>query len=110
MYQQEMSRLKAQLHNNMSLTYFRAGALEQADLSNNYALIEDPDYAKAMHRLIMIKEEQGQLQNALEMANFALMRFDTPEEAEEDADNAKVVPHLKECVERLTKRIAEEGD
>ena len=92
MYQHELARLKAQLHNNISATLCKVGSYEQADLANSLALIEDPDYAKAMHRLILIKEEMGQYQSALEMCNFALMRYDSPEEAEEDPDNAKVVP------------------
>ena len=96
------------MHNNMSLTYFKAGAMEQADLANSYALIEDPDYAKAMLRLVEIKEEQGAIKSALEMANFSLMRFDNPEEEIEDPDNAKVVPLFKALVEKLTKKLQEE--
>ena len=61
-----------------------------------------------MLRLVEIKEEQGQYKNALEMANFSLMRFDNPEEEAEDPENAKVVPQFKALVEKLTKKMQEE--
>ena len=65
-------------------------------MSNNLALVEDPDYAKAMHRMILIKEANGAYHGALEMANYAIMRFEHPDEEDEDPDNYKVVPALKE--------------
>ena len=101
MYQQDLARLIAQMHNNMSLVYFKADALEQADLANSYALIEDPDYAKAMLRLVQIKEAQGSYKSAIEMANFSLMRFDNPDEEMEDPENARVVPEFKEAIIKI---------
>ena len=39
------------------------------------------------------------------MTNFALMRFDSPEEAAEDPDNAKVIPLLKASLKRLKEKV-----
>merc|ERR1711988_1855457 len=42
------------------------------------------------------------------MANFAIMRFDHPDEEDEDPDNFKVVPALKELRDSLQAKVANE--
>ena len=56
MYYQEFSRLKSMLFNNISVCYFSMNNIPQSEKFNDMALMEDPDYAKALLRKIMISE------------------------------------------------------
>ena len=56
---QDYQRLKAVLNNNISATYCKLSDYDRADKYNNLALMEDPEYAKAFHRKILILEETG---------------------------------------------------
>ena len=64
--------------------------------------MEDPDYAKALYRKVLILEKNGQFTNGHSMANFAISRFD--DDFEEDG-NRKMVPSSKESKERLALKI-----
>ena len=58
----------------------------------------DPDYAKALHRKVLILKKQYRYKNAFEICKFTINRFDNEYESEE---NQKVVPKLKELLELL---------
>jgi hypothetical protein len=53
------------------------------------ALMEDPDYAKALYRKVLILEKMGNYENGHSIAKFAIMRFDSEYE---DESNRKLVP------------------
>lgn len=55
--------------------------------------MEDPDYAKALYRKVLILEKKGDYQFAYNIVSFAIQRFD--DDFEEEA-NKQVVPLLKE--------------
>lgn len=90
------------LFNNISACYFNLNNLEKSDKFNNLALMEDPDYAKALFRKVLILEKNGQFTNGHNMANFAITRFD--DDYEEEA-NRKMVPCFREAKERLAQKI-----
>ena len=48
MFWQDFVRMKAVLNNKVAETYFKMGDCDRADLYNSTALIEDPDYFKAI--------------------------------------------------------------
>ena len=62
------------------------------------ALVEDPDYAKAILRKIQIMDRKGEYSSAHNMANFAMARFD---DEFEEAENRKLVPKFRELRDRL---------
>jgi hypothetical protein len=63
--------------------------IAQSDKFNDMSLMEDPDYAKALLRKILILEKKGEYEGGHNMANFCVNRFD--DDYEEDA-NRKLVP------------------
>ena len=69
--------------------------------------MEDPDYAKALHRKVLILEKKGDYTNGHNIANFAVTRFDDDFEEE---DNRKIVPLFKEAKERLALLIPYEKE
>ena len=69
------------------------------------ALMEDPDYAKALLRKIMILEKRGEYTQGYNMAKFAVFRFDS--EFEED-ENLALVPKFTELRDRLQCLIPQE--
>ena len=89
--------LKAQFCNNMSACYQKMGDLKQADIYNNWALVECPDYAKANYRKCLIMEAKGQFTQACKMAEWCAEKFDGEDEIEE---NKNTGPHFRELVER----------
>lgn len=64
--------------------------------------MEDPDYAKALYRKILILEKKGEFTNAHNMANFAITRYD---DELEDPDNRKQVQFFREAKDRLVGQI-----
>ena len=52
--------MKSMLYNNLSTCYFHMNNLPQAELHNEYALMEEPDYAKAYLRKVCILEKKGE--------------------------------------------------
>ena len=99
--------LKAQLCNNMSACYSKMGDIESADIYNNWALKECPDYAKALHRKCIILEDKGEFTQASKVAEWCAQRFDHEDECE---DNRKTVAHFKELAGRCKLKIPYEVD
>jgi hypothetical protein len=60
MFHQDFVRLKAILNNNISMCYFNMNQIPKSVQYNDHALMEDPDYAKALYRKVLILEKQGQ--------------------------------------------------
>ncbi len=58
-YYQDFSRIKAVLYNNISTCFFKMGDLNQSDMFNDKALMEDPDYGKAHYRKCKILQKKG---------------------------------------------------
>ena len=56
MWLHEFELLKGIFCNNMAMCYQKMGDLKSADIYNNWALKECPDYAKALHRKCLILE------------------------------------------------------
>ena len=77
--------------------------MQKAELYNDMALMEDPDYAKALLRKVLILERKGEYEQAHSIANFSVMRFD--DEFEDDR-NRKIVPLFKEMREKLKGRVS----
>ena len=65
---QDFTRLKAILYNNMSACYFNLEAWQKSEYFNDLALSEDPDYAKALYRNILILEQKGLYSRGAQMA------------------------------------------
>ena len=59
------------------------GDLHSADVYNNWALKECPDYAKALHRKCLILEANGEYSVCWKMADWCAQRF-THEDEDED--------------------------
>ena len=98
-FAQDLSRMKAMLLNNISTSFFHMeGKLTESEYFNDMALMEDPDYAKAMLRKVLILQKKGDYKEAHSIAGFAIMRFD---DEYEDERNRKVVPELKEIRDQL---------
>ena len=102
MYLQDFTRLKSVLFNNISTCYFHLNSIPKADQYNDMALMEDPDFAKALYRKCMILEKKGEFTNGHHIANFAIARFDSEFEEEE---NRKIVPKFVEMKERFKVKI-----
>ena len=102
MWQQDFELLKAQFCNNMAVCYQKMGDLQNADIYNNWALKECPDYAKALHRKCCILEAQGEYTQAVKVSQWCAQRFAHEDEPEE---NQQTVPHFKEVAERCKPRI-----
>ena len=66
------------------------------------ALMEEPDYAKALLRKILILEKKGEYSQATSMCQFAIVRFD---DEYEDERNRKVVPEFKEAAKRMEGKL-----
>jgi hypothetical protein len=62
------------------------------------ALSEDPDYAKALYRKVLIMEKKGEFTSGHSIAMFAITRFDHELEEEQ---NRETVPKFKELRDRL---------
>ena len=90
--------MKAMLLNNIATCYFHLNLLTEAEYSNDMALMEDPDYAKAMLRKVYILQKKGDYKEACSIAGFAIRRFD---DEFEDERNRKVVPELKTLRDQL---------
>ena len=105
MWKQDFELLKAQFCNNMAACYQKMGDLQKADVYNNWALKECPDYAKAMHRKCLILEEKGEYSTAAKIAEWCAQRFDHEEESE---TNQEVVPLFIELVDRCKPKLADE--
>ncbi len=56
------------LYNNISTCFFYLGNIPKAEYSNEMALVEEPDYAKALLRKILILERKGEFTQAKSMA------------------------------------------
>jgi hypothetical protein len=52
--------MKAMLYNNISTSYFHMNAIPKAEYFNELALVEEPDYAKALLRKVLILEKKGE--------------------------------------------------
>eukprot|EP00347_Sterkiella_histriomuscorum_P013270 403365360 len=102
MYYQEFSRLKSMLFNNISVCYFNMNSIPKSEKFNDMALMEDPDYAKALIRKILIQENKGEFEGGYQMANYAVTRFD---DDFEDEANRKMVPQFKELRDKLKDKI-----
>lgn len=94
--------MKAMLFNNISTCYFHMNALPKSDYYNDMALMEEPDYAKALLRKALILERKGEFSQAHSIANFAVNRFD---DEFEDERNRKIVPQLKELRDKLVGKV-----
>lgn len=70
-YHQDFARMKAILYNNISTSYFHLQNLAKADAFNDMALMEDPDYARALLRKILILEKKGEYGAGHGLAKFA---------------------------------------
>ena len=87
------------LLNNISASFFHIeGKLSESEYFNDMALMEDPDYAKAMLRKVLILQKKGYYKEAHSIAGFAIMRFD---DEYEDERNRKIVPELKAVRDQL---------
>ena len=107
MWMQDYELLKAQFCNNMSACYSKLGDLKQADIFNNWALKECPDYAKALHRKCLILEDKGEFTQAVKVAEWCAQRFDHEDEPQ---DNRNTVRHFTEVAERCKPKIPLEVD
>ena len=105
MYAQDFELLKAQLTNNISACFFKMDNLQEADNWNNQALIECPDYAKAIYRKCLIQEANGDYSQSIKMAEWGVKRFDDDFEEEE---NRATIPHFKKLIERLKLKVVDE--
>ena len=91
--------MKAMLYNNIATCLFHMGNLPKAELNNEMALVEEPDYAKALLRKVLILERKGEYSQAVSIADFAIGRFD---DDFEDDRNRKLVPDFREVITRLS--------
>ena len=82
MWLQDFELLKATFCNNMSASYCNMGDVQNADVYNNWALKECPDYAKALHRKCLIMEMKGEYSQAVKMADWCSERFSHEDEPE----------------------------
>ena len=82
MWLQDFELLKATFCNNMSACYCNMGDIQNADVYNNWALKECPDYAKALHRKCLIMEMKGDYAQCVKMADWCSERFSHEDEPE----------------------------
>jgi len=87
--------MKAMLYNNIATCHFHMNNLPKAELHNEMALMEEPDYAKALLRKVYILEKKGEYRQAVSIAEFACTRFD---DEYEDDRNRKTIPEFKEVI------------
>lgn len=90
-------RLKAVLNNNIATCYCRLKQYERADLYNNSALMEDPDYPKALQRKCEILFESGEYTHCSQMCEWAVQKFSGKDEKEE---TQALIPSLKELKDK----------
>ena len=95
-YYQDFCRLKAVLNNNVAASWFNLNNIDEADSFNNQALIEDPDYCKALHRKCLILQKQGQYSICAQMLTFFIKKYDHPDETEEARS---LIPKMRELLE-----------
>jgi hypothetical protein len=50
------------LYNNIATSFFHLNQIQKAELYNDMALMEDPDYAKALLRKVLILERKGEFE------------------------------------------------
>ena len=81
---QDFELLKSQFCNNMSACYCKMGDFTSADLYNNWALKECPDYARALHRKCIILEATGEYTQAVKIAEWCVQRFNHADESQDD--------------------------
>ena len=63
------------------------------------ALVEDPDFATAIHMKCSVLKAKGDYKQAIEIAKSAIEQYS--HELEEDDGNVKSVPLFKQMVEEL---------
>ena len=105
MYLQDYELIVAQLTNNVATCYFKMKNYQEADVWNNQALIECPDYAKAIYRKCTIQEANGDYSAAIQMAKWGIQRFNDDFEEEQ---NKEVVPSFKKIIERCEPLVGDE--
>jgi len=105
---QDFARLKSQVCNNLSLCYCQLNDLEQADIWNNQALLEDPDYPKAIFRKCAILEMQGRFANAVEMVGWGLSLLGN-EFVDQPEEEAKLKIPFEDLKERCLKLVDQES-
>jgi len=69
---------------------------------NNTALMEDPDYCKAIERKCLILEAIGEYSQAMNMCEVGLRLYDN--EFNFDEESIAVVPNLREIIERCERK------
>ncbi len=74
MYYQDFARLKAQFNNNISACYSLLKDFTQADIYNNAAIMEDPDYFDAYFRKCELYEDTCEYSLAVNMAEWILTK------------------------------------
>ncbi len=80
MFYQDFARLKAQFNNNISACYSLLKDFTQADIYNNAAIMEDPDYFDAYLRKCELYEDTCEYSMAVKMAEWILTKVgDDPE-------------------------------
>ena len=84
MWLQDFELLKSQFCNNMAACYQKMGDLQSADIYNNWALKECPDYAKALHRKCLILEATGEYTQAVQVSEWCAKRFGHEDEPEDN--------------------------
>ena len=75
MYFQEFQRVKAQFNNNISACYCVLGEYTEADIYNNAAIMEDPDYGEALFRKCEIYEDMCEYTMCLNMAEWLMQKL-----------------------------------
>jgi hypothetical protein len=107
MFIKDFLRLKAMLNNNLAACYCHLGKLKEADTHNTLALIDDPEYAKVFLRQITILEMQACYNQAVNVANWCIARFNNEYESDE---NIKLVPQFEAIRKRCEKLIPQEDE
>ena len=75
MYYQDFLRLKAVLNNNISMAFMKLRDYDRAHIYNNAAILDDPDYGKAVLRKAQILEETCEYTHALAIANWGMQKL-----------------------------------
>ncbi len=104
-FYQDFCRVKSMLRNNIAVCYFNLNKMRECEKFNDMALMEDPDYGKALLRKCLILEKKGEFTQGHDISRFAISRFD---DDFEDDNNRKLVPQFKEINQRLKPLIGTE--
>ena len=75
MFFQEFVRLKSALNNAVAKSYFKLEKWERCDLYNSTALIEDPDYIKAIYWKSLLLEKMGEFKDAVAILEWAMKKL-----------------------------------